>query len=105
VTGRSTGLVDRERIAAHRFLIARRTLQIGVLALLWLGASRRLGWLVGDLSASTLFGVVPLADPFAVLQILATGASLSSTVLVGAAIVLAFYTIAAVATSARECVR
>jgi ferredoxin-type protein NapH len=81
-------------IVAHRFLLARRTLQIGILALLWLGASRRLGWLVGDLSASTLFGIVPLADPFAVLQILATGASLSTTVLVGAAIVLAFYAIA-----------
>jgi ferredoxin-type protein NapH len=78
-------------IGARRYLLARRGVQLGVLALLWLGASRRAGWLVGDLSASKLFGVVPLADPFAVLQILATGAGLATEALVGAAIVLAFY--------------
>lgn len=81
-------------IVAHRYLLARRLLQAGLLACFWLGATRRLDWLVGDLSASTLFGVVPLADPFAVLQILATGSALSGTVLAGAGIVLAFWAIA-----------
>ncbi len=78
-------------VSARRYRLARRAVQAGVLLLLGLGASRRLDWLVGDLSASTLFGVVPLADPFAVLQILATGAGLATKALVGAAIVLAFY--------------
>lgn len=78
-------------VADHRYLLARRAVQAAVLGLLWLGATRRSDWLVGDLSASTLFGVVPLADPFAVLQILATGAGVATTALVGAALVLGCY--------------
>jgi ferredoxin-type protein NapH len=45
----------------------------------------------GDLSASELLGAVPLADPFAVLQIVLTGRIPGSTVLLGAVLVLLFY--------------
>ena len=59
--------------------------------LFWLGAHQHLGWLTGNLSSSRVLRTIPLSDPFAVLQILATGRGLSATVLVGALIVLLFY--------------
>ncbi|MDP6980728.1 MAG: quinol dehydrogenase ferredoxin subunit NapH [Myxococcota bacterium] len=75
----------------HRFLIARRVVSIGILVLLWMGANAHLGVLTGNLSSSRLFRTVPLSDPYAVLQILAAGQPLASTVLLGAVIVLLFY--------------
>ena len=79
---------------AHRYLLARRTTQLGVLLLFWLGAHWHLGVLTGNLSGSRVLRTVPLADPYAVLQILATGQALASTVLLGATIVLAFWLVA-----------
>jgi len=75
----------------HRYWLARRSTQLMILLLFWLGAQLHLGVLTGDLSASRVFRVIPLADPFAVLQILATGHVVASTALLGAALVLAFY--------------
>ncbi len=76
-----------------RYLIARRVTQIGILflfsgALLW-------DWTVlrGNLSASWLFEEIPLADPFAVLQILSAGQSLGTDALLGALIVFLFYAV------------
>jgi len=79
-------------IGAHRYWLARRITQLGILTLFWMGAHLHLGILTGNLSASHLFRTVPLADPFAVLQILVTGQSLAGTVLLGALIVAVFYT-------------
>jgi len=77
-----------------KYLIMRRILQIGLLALY--GAANWYGYktiLQGNLSASLLLQRVPLSDPFAVLQMLAAGAALSSTVLIGAAIIFVFYAV------------
>ena len=78
-------------IYAHRYLLARRSVALGTLALFWLGANTHLGLLTGNLSSSRVLRTIPLSDPYAVLQILAAGQSLASTVLVGALIVLVFY--------------
>ena len=78
---------------AHRYLIARRSVAVGMLALFWLGANSHVGVLTGNLSSSRVFRTVPLSDPYAVLQILAAGQPLATTVLVGAVIVLVFYTL------------
>ncbi|MCP5067784.1 MAG: quinol dehydrogenase ferredoxin subunit NapH [bacterium] len=78
-------------LVAHRYLILRRTSQLSILGLFWLGAHLHVGVLTGNLSASRFLRTVPLADPFAVLQILVTRHPLASTTLVGAAIVAAFY--------------
>jgi ferredoxin-type protein NapH len=75
----------------HRYWLLRRTTQLGILALFWLAAHHHLGVLTGDLSSSRVLRTIPLADPYAVLQILAAGQWLASTVLIGAAIVLLFY--------------
>lgn len=81
------------------YLILRRTMQIGVLLLFF--GTLHWGWqamgqpvLRGNLSASELLGVIPLADPFAVLQQLVSGHALHSTVLLGAAVLLVFYAMA-----------
>ncbi|MGZ5208540.1 MAG: quinol dehydrogenase ferredoxin subunit NapH [Sulfuricurvum sp.] len=75
----------------HRFLILRRLTQTLMIAL-YFGA-HAWGWkmLEGNLSSSLVFGVVPLADPFAVLQMSAAGALLGLDVLIGAAIIAIFY--------------
>ena len=76
-----------------KYLILRRTVQIGLLLLY--AAGNYWGWTIlrGDLSASSLFGTVPLSDPFAVVQILATGALLGVNALIGAAIIVLFYAV------------
>jgi len=75
----------------HRYRIPRRIVQVSILTLLWAGASLHLPVLVGNLSSSTLLGTVPLADPFAVLQILLTGQHLPQSLLLGAGLVVLFY--------------
>lgn len=84
------------RLHAWRFTIARRAVQVAVLVL-FVGTARW-GWklfgqpvLAGNLSASELLGVIPLADPFAALQIVLTRHWPATEVVLGAAIVLAAY--------------
>jgi ferredoxin-type protein NapH len=84
------------RLRVWRYLILRRFVQLGTLLLFfgtahwtWSIAGRPL--LRGDLSASNILDAVPLADPFAALQILLTRHVLQSEVLIGAAVVLGVY--------------
>ena len=84
------------KLGVWRYLILRRMVQLSVLLLFF--GSLHWGWsalgaplLNGNLSSSTVLGVVPMADPFAALQILATGHWLQTEVLLGAVLVLAVY--------------
>ena len=84
------------RLRVWRYIILRRITQIGVLLLFF--ATAHWGWslagrpiLVGNLSSSTLLGLIPMADPFAVAQILLTQHALQMQVLIGAGIVLLLY--------------
>jgi len=84
------------KLRVWRYIILRRVVQVGVL-LLFMGTAHW-GWtlagqplLVGNLSSSEVLGTIPMADPFAVAQMLATQHALASGVLVGAAIVLLLY--------------
>ncbi len=74
-----------------RFLIGRRVVQASVMLLLVGG--NLWGWNVlrGNLSQSMLLNTVPLADPFAVLQLLAAGGLLAGNTLLGSLITVAFY--------------
>ncbi len=79
-----------------RYLMLRRFTQALVVLLFfgtahWSWTLAGVPLLRGDLSASEIAGKVPLADPYAALQILATGHLPGLRVLVGAAIVLLFY--------------
>lgn len=76
---------------AHRWLILRRCSQAGVLALFLAGPW--LGWWIvkGNLASSLTLSVLPLTDPYVLLQSLAAGHAPLRTAFIGAAIVLAFY--------------
>ena len=75
----------------YRYLILRRFTQIGVLVL-YFGANAW-GWSIlrGNLSSSSLFGMIPMSDPYAALQMLASGATLAIDLLIGVAVVAIFY--------------
>ncbi len=84
------------KLKVWRFIIYRRIVQMGTLLLFF--GSAHWGWtianepvLIGNLSASTLLGTIPLADPFAVLQIFLTQHVLETEVIIGAGIILLIY--------------
>lgn len=74
-----------------KYLILRRITQVTLLLLYF--SANAYGWhiLSGTLSSSSILGVIPLSDPFAVLQILASGVLLSFDVILGAIIIALFY--------------
>jgi len=74
-----------------KYLLLRRITQIGILCLYF--AANAYGWhiLEGTFGTSMLFGIIPLADPYNVLQVLATGFVLGTDVLLGAVIITLFY--------------
>ena len=76
---------------SYRYLVLRRVVQIGLLAL-YFGANAW-GWTIlqGNLSSSLIFGVIPISDPFAALQMLAAGALLATNLLIGVAVATLFY--------------
>jgi ferredoxin-type protein NapH len=76
---------------AHRWLILRRVSQLGILALFligpWFGV-----WIVkGNLASSLTLGVLPLTDPYVLLQTLFTRHIPERAAFIGAGIVLCFY--------------
>ena len=84
------------KLGVWKYLILRRVTQLSTLVLFF--GSAHWAWnfneqpiISGNLSSSMLLGFIPLADPFAVLQILMTQNSLLTEVLTGALIVLTFY--------------
>lgn len=80
-------------IIKYRYLILRRLVQFSVMLLF--AGSNYFGWTIlkGNLSSALLLGKIQLSDPYAVLQILATGFWVGSDVLVSAAIILTVYTL------------
>jgi len=75
----------------YRYLFLRRFVQISLLVL-YFGANAW-GWkmLQGNLSSSSILGVIPMSDPYAALQMLAAGAVMATNLLVGVAVVVVFY--------------
>jgi ferredoxin-type protein NapH len=80
-------------ITQNKYLILRRFTQFVVL-FLYLGANIW-GWkiLTGNLSSSKLFDMIPLADPFAVVQMFFAGAVVSFDIFIGALIIAVLYAI------------
>ena len=83
----------RRWLYKHRFLMMRRSVQLTVLALYVLANGYGLIVLSGNLSSSLLFNTIPLADPFALLQMVAAGAVLGLDVIIGGLIIVLFYMI------------
>ena len=74
-----------------KYLLLRRTTQIGLMFLYF--SANAYGWdlLAGTFGTSMVFGTIPLADPYTALQVLVTGFVLGTDVLLGAAIITMFY--------------
>lgn len=85
------------RLWSWRYIVLRRISQFGILLLFF--GTVHWAWqypaktplLAGNLSASEFIGVLPMADPFAALQIFLAGHVLHETAIIGAAVVLGFY--------------
>lgn len=78
---------------AHQYLVLRRMSQFLIFSLFLLGPWAGI-WLVkGNLSASLTLGTLPLTDPFALAQVLATRHWPELSALLGAAIVIVFYAV------------
>ncbi len=76
---------------AHRWLVLRRASQLGVLVLFLLGPWAGIWIVKGNIASSLTLEVLPLTDPYVLLQALAAGTLPASSALIGAGIVLAFY--------------
>ena len=74
-----------------KYLVLRRMTQL-TLIILYFGGNIY-GWkmLEGNLSSSSILGTVPLSDPFAILQMLAAGATIGFNAIVGAIVIMLFY--------------
>jgi ferredoxin-type protein NapH len=82
-----------ESMFKFRYLILRRITQTGVLIFFTLAAGNIVNVLSGNFSFALLFEKIPLTDPYATLQMLFAGAKLTVDVLIGAVIVLFFYSL------------
>ncbi|WP_088280816.1 quinol dehydrogenase ferredoxin subunit NapH [Ideonella sp. A 288] len=78
---------------AHRWLVLRRLSQLAIMGLFLLGPLAGVWVVKGNLSSSLTLGVLPLTDPFALAQVLATRHWPETSALLGAAIVVAFYAV------------
>ncbi len=78
-------------LAAHKYLLLRRTSQLVFLAVFLLGPWFGIWIVQGTLAGSLTFGVLPLTDPFILLQSIAAGHWPELTALIGGLIVLAVY--------------
>jgi ferredoxin-type protein NapH len=81
----------RSLLARNRWLLARRSVQIGILVLFLAGPWLGVWWLKGNLASSTFFDVVGLTDPLVLLQSLVAGHKLALPAVIGALSVLAVY--------------
>jgi ferredoxin-type protein NapH len=78
-------------LKAHRFLLARRASQLGILALFLLGPLTGLWIVKGNLNSSLTLGVLPLTDPYVLVQSLFARHWPEMTAIIGAIVVAVFY--------------
>ena len=78
-------------LARHRWLIMRRLVQCGLLALFMAGPWLGIWWLKGNLASSVILDTVALSDPLIVLQSLAAGQGRGLAAIGGSLTVLAIY--------------
>lgn len=78
-------------LAAHKLLLLRRTVQVGILLLFLVGPWFKLWIVKGNLNFSYTLGTLPLADPYLLLQMLLAGQTPEKLALIGVTIVVLFY--------------
>lgn len=78
-------------IGARKWLFARRIVQLAILALFLAGSLAGIWIVKGNLTYSYTLDVLPLADPYVLLQSMLTGHLPENKAVIGALIVLALY--------------
>ena len=78
-------------LRAHKWLLLRRLSQLGILALFLAGPWFGLWIVKGNLASSLTLDVLPLTDPYLLLQSLFAGHIMETTAIIGALIVIGFY--------------
>ena len=78
-------------LKAHKWLIARRLSQLGILALFVVGPLAGIWIIKGNLSGSMILNTLPLTDPFLLLQSMLSGNLPVVSGALGALVVLIFY--------------
>lgn len=78
-----------------KYLILRRIVQVMILGLFILGNHYGIKVLQGNLSSSLIFGIIPLSDPLAILQLFLASFTISSGALLGMLVVVSIYALIA----------
>jgi len=78
-------------VGAHKWLILRRITQIGVLSLFLLGPLAGLWIIKGNLASSLTLDVLPLTDPYVLIQTVLAGQNPMQAAIIGAVIITVFY--------------
>ncbi|MCG7928719.1 MAG: quinol dehydrogenase ferredoxin subunit NapH [Candidatus Thiodiazotropha lotti] len=76
---------------SHKYLILRRISQLGILALFLAGPWFGLWIVKGNLASSLTLDILPLTDPYVLLQASLSGVVPETAAIIGVVIVLAFY--------------
>jgi ferredoxin-type protein NapH len=84
-------IAEKGWLAAHKWLLLRRSSQIGILLLFMAGPWFGLWIVKGNLNFSYTLNFLPLTDPFILLQTLISGQTPERLAWIGVAIVLLFY--------------
>jgi ferredoxin-type protein NapH len=84
-------IAEKGWFASHKWLLMRRISQLTILALFLVGPLAGLWIVKGNLSYSYTLGVLPLTDPYVLLQALAARQLPEKLALIGVAIVVAAY--------------
>lgn len=92
------GLEARQKLGwwhAYRFLILRRLSQLSIILMFLSGPLRDVWILKGNYSGSLLLDTVPMTDPLMTAEVLSTGHLPEWTVIIGALVIIAFYSLVA----------
>lgn len=78
-------------LVAHKWLLLRRMMQLGILVLFLLGPLASIWIIKGNLAYSLTLNTLPLTDPYVLLQSLLAGHLPEKLALIGAAIIIGLY--------------
>jgi len=84
-------IADTGWLKAHQWLLLRRFSQLSILGLFLLGPIADIWIVKGNLASSLTLEVLPLTDPYVLLQSFFAGHVMQTTAITGALIVLIFY--------------
>ncbi|WP_181704807.1 quinol dehydrogenase ferredoxin subunit NapH [Chthonobacter rhizosphaerae] len=90
---RRLAIAEKGWLRAHKWWLLRRASQAGALLVFLVGPVLGLWVASGNFASSSILGVVPLSDPYILLQSVVAGHAPATTALTGALLIVVFYAI------------